>query len=335
MRQGRTPAELTSAGLGESLLRLSAPGHERLGQSPSLDVRVGGAEMNVLIALRAFGANARWLTRMADNALGHVIIQHARAHDVEVLVDWDANARAPLYFVEHGVAPRPSEVVYDRAMTAMTRLTPSSFSWDDVVNDVDVALSSGITCALAADAAGSVGAFFSASQAAGALTVFDVNYRSRLWGWDEATPALRTVLPAVDVLSASRHDLLHLVDDASGTDSDVDLAARSIAQWGHRVVLLRNTRYPAPGLVRVAATAVTSDEVVTSEPYDAQVVDPFGAGDAFLGAFLASWLTDDDLEGALELGAWAAAFHHTVVGDAWQGRLADLTTRQEARKVLR
>ena len=335
MSQEPRSAGLTAVGLGESLLRLSAPGHERLGQSPQLDVRVGGAEMNVLVALRAFGARARWVTRMADNPLGRVIVQHARAHDLAVLVDWDPDARAPLYFVEHGVPPRPSEVVYDRSLTAMTRLNPSSFPWGAVVEDVDVALSSGITCALGADATGAVGAFLGAVRVAGGLTVFDVNYRSRLWGWEEAAPALRTVLPVVDVLSASRHDLLHLVEDASDTDSDAELAARSIAQWGHRVVLLRDTEYPVPGVVRVGATAVTSDQVVASERYDAQVVDPFGAGDAFLAAFLASWLTDDSLEEALELGAWAAAFHHTVVGDAWQGRLADMSSRQQARKVIR
>ena len=34
---------------GELLLRLAAPGRERLLQSPALDVRIGGAEANVAV----------------------------------------------------------------------------------------------------------------------------------------------------------------------------------------------------------------------------------------------------------------------------------------------
>ena len=40
---------------GELLLRLAAPGRERLLQSPRLEVQVGGAEANVAVALARFG----------------------------------------------------------------------------------------------------------------------------------------------------------------------------------------------------------------------------------------------------------------------------------------
>ena len=40
---------------GELLLRLSAPGRERLLQSPGFDVCIGGAEANVAVSLAHFG----------------------------------------------------------------------------------------------------------------------------------------------------------------------------------------------------------------------------------------------------------------------------------------
>ena len=40
---------------GDLLLRLSAPGREKLLQSPQLEVRIGGAEANVGVSLSCFG----------------------------------------------------------------------------------------------------------------------------------------------------------------------------------------------------------------------------------------------------------------------------------------
>src|SRR5450631_4422699 len=258
-----------AVGLGESLLRLSAPGHERLSQASHLDVDVGGAEMNALSGLAALGFRCRWLTRLTDSPLGHRIAAHAAEHRVEPIVDWDEDARPSLYFVEHGVPPRPSEVFYDRSCSAMTRLTGATFSWADEVRGAKVAVSTGVTCALGRQPAKAVSDFLAAARNAGACTVFDV-----------------------DVLFTSRHDLLHLVQDVTDAGDTVELARRAIKQWGHRVVVLRDSTQPAPGLVTVQATAVTTEEVLTSNKHQAQVVDAFGDGDAALAAFIGIWLTE-------------------------------------------
>jgi 2-dehydro-3-deoxygluconokinase len=324
-----------AVGLGESLLRLSAPGHERLTQIRHLDVHVGGAEMNGLIGLAALGFRCRWLTRLPDNPLGRRIAGHAAEHAVEPAVDWDADARTPLYFVEHGAPPRPSEVLYDRSSTAMTRLTASTFPWAEEVHGARVALSTGITCALGPEPAQAVSGFLDAAREAGTHTVFDVNHRGRLWTWEQAVPVLRRVLPKVDVLFTSRHDLLHLVAGATAAEDTVELARQAIKEWGHRVVVLRDNAQSAPGRVTVTMTALTTEEVLTSGAHEAQVVDAFGAGDAALAAFIATWLTGGGLAAALEASAWACAFQHTVVGDAWQVRAADLEARGQTWRILR
>jgi 2-dehydro-3-deoxygluconokinase len=324
-----------AVGLGESLLRLSAPGHQRLTQVRHLDVHVGGAEMNGLIGLAALGFRCRWLTRLSDSPLGRRIVGHAAEHGVEPIVDWDPDARAPLYFVEHGVVPRPSEVLYDRSSTAMTRLTESTFSWEEEVRGAKVAMSTGITCALGPRPARAVSGFLAAARRAGARTVFDVNHRARLWTWEQSAPVLRRVLPEVDVLFTSRHDLLRLVEGATAVEDTVELARRAIKQWGHRIVVLRDTAQSVPGQVTVSATALSAEEVLTSSGYQAQVVDAFGAGDAALAAFVATWLTGGGLPAALEASAWACAFQHTVVGDAWQVHAADLEGRSQSWRILR
>ena len=324
-----------AVGLGESLLRLSATGHERLGQAHHLDVQVGGSEMNGLIAMTAFGFRTRWLTRIADNVLCRRIARHATEHGVEPVVDWDPTARTALYFVEHGAHPRHSEVLYDRSATAMTELTDSTFSWAREMQGAKVALSSGITCALGTGPAQAVRSFLTAAQQAEVRTVFDVNHRGFLWSWGEAVPVLRQVLPFVDILSASHHDLLRLVEGATDGERAVDLARRAIRDGGHQVVVLRENMHPAPGRTIVRATAVTAEAVVTSGEHETQVVDAFGAGDAALAAFVTTWLADGDLSAAVEASAWAGAFQQTVVGDAWQGRASDLERRDQTRRILR
>jgi 2-dehydro-3-deoxygluconokinase len=313
---------MSVVGLGEALVRLSTPGRERLEQARALTVDIGGAELNALIGIAASGREATWLTRLPDNPLGRRIAAHAAAHGVKAVVDWDASARAALYFVEHGAAPRPTEVLYDRAASAMTALTPSSFDWPAALHGASVALCSGITCALGDGAAAAVRALFDAARAAGARTVFDVNHRNRMWTWDQSLPVLRDVVAGVDVLFAGSHDLRRLLGRAE-EDAEA-LARRALDRFGATVIVLRESARPEPGRVAVTVRAVTAEDEYESAPVMAEVVDAFGAGDAALAAFLSCTLDGAGLADAVERTAWACAFQHTISGDAWSARAADV-----------
>lgn len=320
-------------GLGEALLRLSAPGRQRLEHAAHLEAHVGGAELNALIAAAAFGAPSAWVTRLADNPLGRRIAAHAALHGVDAIVDWDEESRAPLYFVEHGAAPRPSEVLYDRDGTAMRDLGAGTFDWGELVAGRTAVLASGITCALGRGPAAAARALLDAARDAGARTAFDVNHRERLWSWEEAVPVLRGVLERVDVLAAGAHDLERIL---GGSGEPRQLARRAIDAFGHELVVLRDTITTAPGRVEVTVTTVTAEDERVSPVYEAEVVDAFGAGDASLGALLAALLAGEDLGAAVDQAAWACAFQHTTPGDAWLGRPADVRQRdQAARRVLR
>lgn len=327
-------------GLGEAMLRLSAPDHQRLEHAESLGVHVGGAELNSLIGLASLGLDAVWLTRLADNPIGRRIAAHAVSRGVGTVAGWDPDARAPVYFVEHGARPRPSEVLYDRSHSAMAALTPESFAWDAQVRGARAAVTTGITSALGPRTADAVDAFLSTARAAGVLTVFDVNHRGRLWSWDQAAPVLRRTLRHVDVLFASRGDLAGLAGtpelaSLSAGVSDEELARDAMKRFGSAVVVLRESAHSAARQVNVRVMAVTAGSVISSESYQADVLDPFGTGDAALAAFLAGYL-NDDMAGAVDTAAWACAFQHTIPGDAWSIRASDLRQRGAAmRRILR
>ena len=106
---------------GELLIRLSGPGHERLLQTPSLDVAIGGAEANVAVCLARFGHQARMASVVADNELGQAAIAEIRKHGVDTGLVHQTKGRMGLYFLSHGAVSRPSAVLYDRADSAFAK----------------------------------------------------------------------------------------------------------------------------------------------------------------------------------------------------------------------
>ena len=237
------------------------------------------------------------------------------------LVDWDRDARSPLFFVEHGAVPRPSEVLYDRADGAMTHLTERSFDWAEVVDGVRAVLSSGITCALGDGPQRAVDALFRHARECGATTAFDVNHRSRLWTWEQAVPVLRDAIAVTDVLVASRYDLVQLL--GAGDGEPVELARQVIRELGVELVLLRESEPRPSGRIATRATAVTAVSEHASRAREAVVIDAFGAGDAAFGAFLTDLLKGRPLSDAVEHAAWACAVQHTIPGDSSLARDSD------------
>ena len=63
---------------GEAMIRLSPPHFGRLEQATSLDLMVGGAELNTAVALARLGRRSAWVSRLTDNPLGRLIANHAR-----------------------------------------------------------------------------------------------------------------------------------------------------------------------------------------------------------------------------------------------------------------
>jgi 2-dehydro-3-deoxygluconokinase len=317
--------------MGEALLRLTVPEHVRFERATTFDLEVGGTELNVLIALSQFGFRTRWVSRLPRNPLGERVAAHARQFGVELEVEWDAHGRVGLYFVELGVSPRPAEVFYDRAGSSASRLEPGSFDWSRILERASVFHCTGITCALGPGAEKTVLEALDVARARGLTTSFDVNYRSRLWSEADAAASLNRVLPSVDILFASPRDLQMILGGGGG---GVDLAREVRSAFDVGVVVLRAQEDVTASMVGVTVTAVDGD-VTCSHTERADVLDPFGAGDVSAAAFLSSWLSRRDLQGAVSLAARACAHMYTVPGDAWVRREGDLSVDAFGRRIRR
>ena len=77
------------------------------GTGRSLDVQVGGAELNTAVGLARLGRSAAWVSRLTDNPLGRLVANQAREAGVSTEhVVWTPEDRVGVYYLEFGAAPR-------------------------------------------------------------------------------------------------------------------------------------------------------------------------------------------------------------------------------------
>ena len=109
---------------GETMLRLSPVEGQMLEQAEFLRVDAAGTESNTATALTRMGANVAWVSILPDNPIGHWITSQLSLHGVDTsYVVW-SDKRVGVFFLESGMPPRGSRVVYDRAGSAATEITP-------------------------------------------------------------------------------------------------------------------------------------------------------------------------------------------------------------------
>ncbi len=193
--------------LGEIMLRLKAPGHERLFQSPALEATFGGAESNVAVSLAQLGLDAAFATVLPANAVGDAAVAELRRFGVDTRLIKRAGARVGIYFLETGAVQRPSRVVYDRAGSAIAAAQPADFDWDEVFARADWFHLSGITPALSATAAELALEAVRQARAHGVTVSCDYNYRANLWSWGRRAPeVMRELVRHVQVGIANEED---------------------------------------------------------------------------------------------------------------------------------
>ena len=113
--------------MGEIMLRLSTPGHERFIQADGFDVCYGGGEANAAVSLANFGHKAEFLTAVPANPIGECAVAALRKYGVGTEHIVRSGERLGIYFLESGSAMRPSNVVYDRAGSWITTASPEEF----------------------------------------------------------------------------------------------------------------------------------------------------------------------------------------------------------------
>jgi 2-dehydro-3-deoxygluconokinase len=312
---------------GEIMLRLSPPGFERLLQSPALQATFGGGEANVAVSLAQFGCDSYYVTRVPANPIGEAAAKALRAEGVNVEHVLRGGSRLGIYFAETGASQRPSTVIYDRAHSAVSELSPGDVPWHDVFEGAAWFHWTGITPALSATAAECTRAAINAAKRAGARVSVDLNYRSKLWSPREAQQTMRPLMPLVDLVIANEEDLQAVLGidvahtDVTGGSLSIDAyrasAQRVAGEFGvkHVAVTLRESLSASDNAWSAVLLDGTTSAFYQSQRYVVRLVDRIGGGDSFAAGLIFQMVMGADADTALRFAVAASALKQTIPGD--------------------
>lgn len=321
------------AAFGEILLRLKAPGHERLLQSAELEATFGGAEANVLASLAADGVSTRMITVLPTNPLGDAAMSDLRQYGVDMSRVLRAEGRLGTYYLEAGAGARASRVLYDRAHSAFASAASDSIDWTVALDGASWLHLSGITPALGESSAALTIAAAQRAKSMGLTVSCDYNHRASLWSADRGpVPVMEALMPYVDIGIAGRSDCQVMLGiDAPMATTDEDAWFRALGERvlsafpSLRMQVITRRDGDSAGRYGWSACAVDRDGFHVSRRYAIdEVVDRVGAGDAFSAGLLYAMLDGRDHASALEFATAASCLKHSIPGDVNRARAAEV-----------
>ena len=343
--------------------RLAPAGFKRFRQAfpGSVEMTFAGAEANVAASVSMLGLEAAFVSAIPDHAVGDACISTLQGLGVDTSqIKRSSKGRLGLYFVETGANQRPSNVIYDRDYSCLALTSPSTYDWENILEDAAWLHTSGITPAvsqLAAQAA------YEAVQAAGAsetTTVsLDLNFRKKLWRWgapvaprDLAEQTMRQILQHVDVVIANEEDCQDVLgiyaenSDVENGHIDVsrypEVAKKLVAQFPNvkKVAITLRESISAShnnwGAMLYdaetdAAHFAPCDAEGNYKPYEIRdIVDRVGGGDSFAAGLIFALNTPElaDPAVAIRFAVASSCLAHSILGDF------NYSTRNEVERLM-
>ncbi len=336
--------------LGECMIRLSPPGHQRIDLTPVFEAYAGGGEYNVAYALARYGMRTGWVSRLVDNPLGHFIRNHAKGSGMDisevVWVPYDGSGRTDrigLNFTEVGIGVRASVTLYDRGHTAIAHMKPGDVDWQSVFSRRRVRWfhTGGIFTALSDSCADVAFQSMKAAHDHGAIVSYDLNFRSKLWTSKKAIEVTRKLVPFIDVLIGNEEDFQKVLGfEVEGADESL----KQLSVEGYQKMVKKVVKtYP-----NIHAVGTTLREVVSglvnnwsaimfyggsfhqSRKYmDLEIEDRVGGGDGFCSGVIYGLLHGMTPQECVELGAAHGALLQTTRGDT------SMVTMEETMHVMK
>lgn len=323
---------------GEIMLRLSTERYLRFSQVNEFSASYGGSEFNVAVSLANYGVPTEFVTRLPNNEIGACAVKEMRKFNIESGNVVYGGDRLGIYFLETGAGMRSSNVVYDRANSAMASIQQGEIDWEDVLKNATWFHWSGITPAISESAAKECLRAVKVAHSLGLIISCDLNYRSKLWKYGQAP---KEVMPELMQYSTIILGDIETAFFMLGLDRlEIDYKdEKSLPELYDRIF------FACPNLKTVATTLrysiSASHQQIGGVLYDGSclyttdikdvtpVVDRVGTGDAFMAGLIYGLITDTvNKQNALNIAVVACCLKHTISGDY------NLITIDEIEKIL-
>ena len=309
---------------GEIMLRLTPPDFKRFIQTDSLNVIYGGGEANAAVSLANYGLEAYYVTKLPENPIGQAALNHLRRFGVNTDYILRGGNRLGIYYCENGASQRPSNVIYDRAHSAIAEAQTGEFDWEKIFTDTAWFHYTGITPALSENMSAVTLEALKVAREKGVKVSCDLNYRAKLWSKARAGKVMSELMEYTDIVIANEEDAemvfgIQSGSDITGGDIEVegyrDVAQQLIDRFDLELVgsHLRISHSASDNGWQVVLYDGTN--FIKSTKYEIHIIDRVGGGDSFAGGLIYSLLAGKDLQQAAEFGAAASCLKQSIPGD--------------------
>ncbi|MBO6602264.1 MAG: 5-dehydro-2-deoxygluconokinase [Roseicyclus sp.] len=264
---------------------------------------LGGSSANIAVAITRQGGSVALVTRVSDDAIGRFAINELEKYGIDHthVTATGGEARTSLAVVETRIEDHQSVIYRNGAADfEMTR---------EDVDAVDYTRYSALITTgtvLAAEPSRSA-AFhaFDRARAAGLPLIFDIDYRPYSWPSAEVAADVYSRAGALcDVIIGNDVEFGFMAGDY---DKGLE-KARSLVAHGAQIAVYK--------MGEKGAVTFTPTREIRTGIYPTKALKPTGAGDSFMGGFVAALAAGRDVEEAVLRGSASAAIVVARVGCA-------------------
>ncbi len=224
-----------------------------------------------------------------------------------------------------GAAMRPSQVLYDRAHSAIAEASVDDFDFDAILDGATWFHTTGITPALSDNCAELTLRALKVAKAKGITTSIDLNFRKKLWTSEKAQSIMPGLCEYVDVCIGNEED----AEKTLGFKAEAtDVTKGELNVEGYKDVFKKmkdkfGFKYIATTLRESfsafdngwSAAVYDGKDFYHTRKYNIHIVDRVGGGDSFASGFIYGLIAGKSMSDAAEFAAAASALKHTIPGD--------------------
>jgi 2-dehydro-3-deoxygluconokinase len=311
---------------GELLLRLSPSLNTEWPAAVNMPVYVGGAELNVAMALASWKIPVSYCTALPDNDVSKGITSYIGSKSIDTHHIEFCGNRIGLYYLQPGSELKNASVIYDRNYSSFSELKPGVLNWDKLLEGSNWFHFSAISPALNANVAVVCKEGLQAARRRNMTISVDLNYRARLWQYGQLP---WTVMPELvnycDVVMGNMWAARSLLNIPLCIEDDKRYSNEALKIKG--VESMRLLKETFPSVKHIAYTFRMSDTyfaliqtgtamATTSHEFPLKgIIDKAGSGDCFMAAFIFGLLHQHDATRIVNFAAAAAIGKMREKGD--------------------
>ncbi len=303
-----------------------------------MPVFIGGAELNVALALANWQVPVSYGTALPQNALADDVLTYIQQRGIDTAAIARTGQRLGSYYLPQGSDLQNGGVIYDRAHSAFSTLTIDEMDLDALFADVGWLHVSAISPALTVTAAELCQELVVAASGRGITVSIDLNHRSSLWQYGvspvDVMPGIvhycdvvmGNVWSANALLGTPVDERIH--DTGQKTDYVAHAQATSdalMSRFPRCKAVAQTFRFDEPTGLRYFATLNTAGQQDVSPTHQvASVVSRVGSGDCFMAGLIYGFTQALAPQAIIDFATQAAIGKLQEAGDATRQSVPDI-----------